>query len=86
MSSKQATVMVPIDTGAHPPRDYPVYTTRHCPSRVPIGGHYIYRQDPDENCYHVLAQGLDEDEARVCVLALNEMAVARHQRQTKAHT
>jgi hypothetical protein len=79
MSSKPVTaVTVPIDTGAHPPRDYPIYTTRQNPPGSLIGGHHVYRQDPGENVYHVLAQGLDEDEARACVLALNEMAETRH--------
>jgi hypothetical protein len=69
-----------IDTGAHPPRDYPIYTMRHEPPSSLIGGWHIYRQDPGESCYHILGQGLDQDEARVCVQALNELAKAKVRR------
>lgn len=79
MPSKPVTVTatLSIDTGAHPPRDYPVYTMRHEPPGSLIGGYHIYRQDPDENCYHILAQGLNEEEARTCVTALNAMVASR---------
>jgi hypothetical protein len=69
----------PIDTGAQPPREYPGYTMRHEPPGSLIGGWHIYRQDPDDQgVYHILGQGLDEDEARACVGALNALAEGRH--------
>ena len=67
----------PITTAAHPPRPFSVYTVRKDPPGSLIAGHHIYRLDPGENVFYILAQGMDEDEARVCVEALNKLAPIR---------
>jgi hypothetical protein len=79
--ARQTPATVPIDTGAFPPRDHPVYFARPIHPDDLDGGRVVYRQDPGASCYQVIAPCVTADEARYIVVALNDAAEARLERE-----
>lgn len=63
----------------------PIYTDVYLQD-AQIDGYQVWRQDPGQVRHRILAQGLDEEEARVCVQALNGLAQTRLQRAKTADT
>jgi len=75
--ARREPTTVPIDTGALPPRDHPVYFARLIHKDDLDGGRVVYRQDPGASCYRVIAPHATADEARCIVVALNDMVKDR---------